>query len=135
MTLYIFNSLITPIDFDSYPLVFVVYEKISIEKARKLLKKEQFVSAIGHEATAKLLSQLLGINIPVNRITVFMKPKDMGIHFFLKQRLPEGAVLNEQQLKQLQYWLVLSKVYEDENCITCGTSIMASLGYYGIREE
>jgi hypothetical protein len=41
-----------------------------------------------------------------------MKPGDRAIHFFLKSRLPEGVVLGEEELKKLDFWLVLSEVVE-----------------------
>jgi hypothetical protein len=114
MTIYVFNTLITPIDFDQTKFVAVKYYKINVLEAKELLSKG-FVSAIGHEATAQLLSKLLGIPIPSNRITIFMKENDIGLHFFLKERLPEGKVLTEEELKTLQYWLVKSKIWLVEN--------------------
>jgi hypothetical protein len=113
--LYLLNTLIVPIDFDKYPSATIKVTRISVEEAKKLLSKNQFTSAIGHEATAKVLSQLLSIPIPVNRISVWMKEGDIGIHFFLKTRLPEGKVLSEEELKQLQFWLVKSEVLNDDD--------------------
>ena len=107
---YLLNTLIVPVDFSKYPKATVNLEKITIEEAKQLLTNNPFVSAIGHEATAKLLSQLLGINIPVNRVSVFFEPDDIGIHFFLKQRLPEGKILTKEELEKLDYWLVKSWV-------------------------
>jgi len=109
---YLLNTLIVPIDFDKHPLVHVVLEKITIEEAKQILQNNPFISAIGHEGTAKLLSQLLGIAIQINRISVFFEPGDIGIHFFLKQRLPEGKVLSQEELEKLDYWLVKSEVVE-----------------------
>jgi len=93
-------------------LVHVVMEKISVEEAKQILTNNPFVSAIGHEATAKLLSQLLGIVIPANRISIFFEPDDIGIHFFLKTRLPEGKILTAEELQKLDFWLVKSEVIE-----------------------
>jgi hypothetical protein len=109
MIIYILNTLLTPIDFDKNQNAIVKFSKITIEEAKEILKNS-FVSAVGHEGTARVLSQLLDIEIPVNRITVFFNKGDIGIHFFLKQRLPEGKVLSEQELKQLSFWLVKSEV-------------------------
>jgi hypothetical protein len=111
--LYILNTLIVPVDFDKYPSATVRLTKISIEEAKTLLASQPFTSAIGHEATAKILSQLLSINIPTNRISVWMERGDVGLHFFLKTRLPEGKVLSEEELKQLQFWLVKSEVVSE----------------------
>jgi hypothetical protein len=109
MTIYILNTLLTPIDFDKNQNAIVKFSKITIEEAKEVLKNG-FISAVGHEGTAKVLSQLLCIEIPTNRITVFFNKGDIGIHFFLKTRLPEGKILSEQELKQLQFWLVKSEV-------------------------
>ena len=108
--LYVMNALIIPVDFELKDQFTVVLKKIDIETAKRLLESSEFVSAIGHQATASVLSQLLGIEIPFNRITVRLKPGDMCIHFALKTRLPEGVVLNEEELRKLDYDLVFSKV-------------------------
>jgi hypothetical protein len=65
---------------------------------------------VGHEATASLLSKLLGVTIPFNRATIFLQPGDRCLHFFLKSRIPEGKILTEDELKSLDFWLVLSEV-------------------------
>jgi hypothetical protein len=109
MTVYVLNTLIVPINFDETPEAKVRLRRISVEEARAILAGG-FISAVGHEATAKLLSQLLGIQIPANRQTIFMKPGDRCIHFFLKMRLPEGVVLGEEELRRLEFWLVVSEV-------------------------
>jgi hypothetical protein len=111
MTIYILNTLIVPVDFDKHSSVTVKLTRISIEEAKNLISSTSFTSAIGHEATAKLLSQLFNTNIPVNRINARMSPGDVGLHFFLKTRLPEGTILSEEQLKKLDFWLVKSEVF------------------------
>jgi len=110
MTLYVLNSLIVPINFHEYTEAKVTLKKLSVEDAKLYLKNWSFVSAVGHEGTAKVLSEILDVDIPVNRATVFFKKGDVGIHFFLKQRLPEGKVLSEDELNKLNFWLVMSEV-------------------------
>lgn len=105
------NSLITPIDFDKFSRVKISLRRIDVKAAKQILS-EGFVSAVGHEATAQLLSKVLGIPIPTNRGSVFMEKGDKAVHFFLKQRLPEGVVLGKNELAKLDYWLVLSEVEE-----------------------
>ena len=114
MTIYVLNTLIVPINFDKYRRVKITLTQISVEEARMILEGTKFVSAVGHEATAKLLSQLLQIEIPFNRIQVYFEPNDVGIHFFLKTRIPEGKILSEEELKKLDFWLVKSEVDVDE---------------------
>jgi hypothetical protein len=108
--LYVINTLIVPIDFSKHPRVTVTFRRVTVEEAKQIIASQPFVSAVGHEATAQLLSRLLGVTIPYNRIQIFMQPGDRALHFFLKTRLPEGRVLTEGELKQLDYWLVLSEV-------------------------
>jgi hypothetical protein len=83
---------------------------LTVEEAKQLVASQPFVSAVGHEATAQLLSRLLGVTIPYNRIQIYMQPGDKGLHFFLRTRIPEGKILSEDELKGLDYWLVLSEV-------------------------
>ena len=58
-----------------------------------------------------MLSKILDIEIPAERKSIFMKPGDRAIYFFLKQRLLEGRVLTAEELEKLDYWLVLSEVW------------------------
>jgi len=114
MTIYLLNSLVIPINFDKYDRAIVGLKRVSIDEVKFLLTHHPFVSAIGHQGTAQLLSQLLGIEIPVNRITVQLEDGDMVIAFFLKQRLPEGAVLSKEELQKLDYWFIKGLVLKVE---------------------
>ena len=64
-----------------------------------------FSSAIGHAASAEFLSQLLGLDIPCQRIRVEMQPDDSALVLRLKTRLPEGKVLTRDELATLDYEL------------------------------
>jgi len=110
MTLYVLNTLIVPVNFSQHPSVTVTFRRVTVEEAKQLVASQPFVSAVGHEGTAQLLSKLLGVHIPYNRQTIYMQPGDQCLHFFLSTRLPEGRVLSEDELQKLDYWLVLSEV-------------------------
>ncbi|MDD2761212.1 MAG: DUF1874 domain-containing protein [Methylomonas sp.] len=103
MTLYVINA---PVLTD-YGL-WEFSGPLTIDNARSMLEAE-FVSAIGHDASAKVLSQILNITIPVNRIPIKMLPRDEGLILRLLQRLPEGKVLDETELKSLDFELGLLK--------------------------
>jgi len=75
---------------------------ITVEQARALME-QGFVSAIGHQASAQVLSDLLAINIPLNRITIAMQPGDQALVLRLLQRLPEGKILSHQELKHIPF--------------------------------
>ncbi|QMV15985.1 STIV orfB116 family protein [Vibrio spartinae] len=55
-----------------------------------------FVSAIGHENTAKFLTQLTGISIPYQRIAIEMAIGDQAVVFDLKTRLPQEDMMSLQ---------------------------------------
>lgn len=66
-----------------------------------------FVSAVGHQATAQALSELLGINVPMNRIQAAMQTGDKAVCFKLRGRLPEGVILDRAGVEAIGYDLVL----------------------------
>ncbi len=78
------------------------FTKISAHEATGILKKG-FVSAIGHQATADILTRILGIDVPMNRASIEMDCGDIAVVFRLLQRLPEGTVLNQKELEKLPY--------------------------------
>ena len=81
--------------------------KVSLEDAKKIIDRKLvgkgFISAIGHQATADFMSELFGITIPTNRISIHMKPRDAAIVFRLVDRLPEGKILSKEEMKEIKY--------------------------------
>jgi hypothetical protein len=69
------------------------YSPLPPEEARRLLG-EGFISAIGHPETARVASEILGVEIPVNRVEVRMEPGDRAIVLRLKHRPPAGAEIH-----------------------------------------
>jgi len=109
--LYLFNSQIIPVNWQLADSYIIKIKKIDVDQARQLVNQNQFISAIGHEATAKLLSMLLNIDIPINRIQIQMNSGDIGLHFTLKKRLDEGQVIkNVHELEEIGFDLLMSKV-------------------------
>lgn len=68
------------------------------EKEAQQLAAQGFISAIGHEASALLLSQRLQQSVATQRISVTMEPQDQAIVLRLTTRLPEGKVLSAEEL-------------------------------------
>lgn len=66
-----------------------------------------FTSAIGHAGAAQLLSHLLGQEVTTQRISITMQPGDRALVLRIKERLPEGAVLDAAQLAAIPYELGL----------------------------
>jgi len=80
----------------------------SEDEVRRILSS-QFVSAIGHEATAKIVTSRIGVSVQVNRISIQLKPSDILVVFQLLTRLPEGKILTEDEMKQVQAkWYVVT---------------------------
>jgi hypothetical protein len=102
--LYVFNTALVPF-FDSPTRV--NFHPLELHEARKFLREEEFVSAVGHQATADFLSDLLGVEIPMNRIRVSLKSGDKAIRLCLRQRLPEGKILTRKEMEELEYDLDL----------------------------
>ncbi len=79
---------------------------IPAEQAKKLLE-DGFVSAIGHESSAVLLSSVLGTKIAVNRIRAELASGDSALVLRVTERLPEGALLDDAALKTISWELSL----------------------------
>ena len=67
-------------------------------QARRMLSGQEFMSAIGHEASAELFSTILGQPISVNRISSQLQVGDSALVLRLIRRLPEGRVLDAEEL-------------------------------------
>lgn len=77
---------------------------IPVDQARELVQDEAgYISAIGHESTASILSTLLGVDVPVNRILFEQAVGQQVIVFKLNGRPPEGQILTEAEIKEIGY--------------------------------
>jgi hypothetical protein len=61
------------------------------------------VSAIGHQSTAEIISELLGAEVPMNRINVIPREGDLFLCFKLNSRPPEGAILSREEIEKVGY--------------------------------
>jgi hypothetical protein len=81
----------------------IILRKIDVNTVKEVIK-DGFTSAIGHEATAQLLSVLLGTQVPTNRTQIKLDYGEMAIVFTLKSRLPEGKILRTlEEIEQIGY--------------------------------
>jgi hypothetical protein len=111
VVVYLLNTLVVPIDFEKHPKIKAIIRRASIEEVRQLLSRG-FISAVGHQATADLLTSLLQVPVQFNRIAVKAAPGDVLIHFVLKERIPEGKILSLEELRQLQFDFAITEVLE-----------------------
>ena len=100
--LYILNSATLPLK--SGKEYTIKAKELTIEEAKEILQAEPFISAVGHEATAKALTNVFGVEIPLNRIQIFLDKGDKLLSIILKKRLEEGKVLKTiEELNQIGY--------------------------------
>ena len=90
----------------SFPANLIIRE-VSVEDVMKLLSQSNFVSAVGHQATADVLTKLLNVQIPFNRVQIQLNEGDVLVVFQLLTRLEEGKVLTEDELSKLQFKFLL----------------------------
>ena len=77
------------------------------DKAKEYIKENGFISAVGHQATAQILTELLEVEIPQNRIQAKQEDGQMALVFAMNQRIAEGVILNREEIEQIGYTLNL----------------------------
>lgn len=85
-----------------------VFEPLTLKEARALVNEfqqagKEIQSAIGHQATAELLSALLGTAVAVNRTEFLQTVNDAALIFKLKGRPPERKILGRAELEEIGY--------------------------------
>lgn len=64
---------------------------MTLDEVRQILK-EGFISAVGHQDTSAVLSDMLGLDVPCDRINVHLTPDDvLVVAQITGGRLPEGT--------------------------------------------
>jgi hypothetical protein len=109
MTLYLLNTTVVPCGSDGIWDV----KTLPLASAKGLLARSSpatvYTSAVGHESTACIMAELLGVQVPLNRIQVTPVPGDRLLCFKLKQRAPEGVVLSVEEIEELGYeWVLMT---------------------------
>ncbi len=100
MTTYISNAFsLGMLQVSPEPLTIRV-RVLSLEEAKSLLRGG-FISAVGHQGTADILTALLGVEVPFNRVAIRLIPGDHLIVFQLGVRLQEGQILSEEEVLSL----------------------------------
>lgn len=77
---------------------------ISLDDARTIVADATDIdSAIGHESTAQIMTELLGVDVPLNRQMFVQQPGQQALVFKLNGRPPEGSVLTREQIDEIGY--------------------------------
>ena len=99
MTIYLANAF--SLSMLTSPGTLTVSMPTDLDDVKRVLSNG-FTSVVGHDATAKIISSQLGVPVSVNRVSVQLVPGDILVVFQLLTRLPEGKILTEQEMKQVQ---------------------------------
>jgi hypothetical protein len=80
------------------------FAPLSVDEARRIIREAETVeSAIGHAATAEIMTNLLDYKIEANRIEFFQTVDDTALIFRLKKRINEGQILNREEIEKIGY--------------------------------
>lgn len=82
-------------------------ETITLDQALEIIDGANLDSAIGHDATAQIMTELLGVNVPVSRQMFSQQAGQRAIVFKLHGRLQEGKILDRQDVEAMGYDLKL----------------------------
>lgn len=82
----------------------VSFKQLELHEAVSLVQDWAWTSAVGHADTAAVFSGLLGVSVPMNRVTVKAEG-GLLIGQMSGPRLPEGATKLPEGA-EIQWWLV-----------------------------
>lgn len=89
------------------------FAPLSVDEAQKIIREAETVeSAIGHHATAEIMTRLLDYKVETNRIEFFQTVEDVALIFRLKRRVGEGKVLSAEEIEEIGYEFGLLKKLE-----------------------
>lgn len=78
------------------------FRRVTIEEARELIRGG-YISGVGHEGSAELMTEILGVEVGCRRERISMGVGDKAVVLRILERLPEGKVLTKEELKGVRY--------------------------------
>ncbi len=84
------------------------FELLSFEQAKELVQSYQnankeIISAIGHQATAEIMSEILEYPVAKNRLEFTQKTDEAALIFKLKKRAEEGEILSRAEIEEVGF--------------------------------
>lgn len=76
---------------------------ISLDQAKELIQNREILSAVGHESTAQILTELLETEVPLNRIQFKQQSGQKALCFKLNGRPQEGTILTAEEIEKIGY--------------------------------
>ena len=86
---------------------------LTSEQAADLLRSGEWVSAIGHPVTAEVASEIVGIEIPANRVPITLQKGDRLLVFEVaipREWLTSGEISDREVIASLPHRWVLVEV-------------------------
>jgi len=84
--------------------------EVDTATVKDLLQAQDFQSAVGHQGTSEILNSLLGIEVPMNRISIKLNKGDVLVVIQLLCRLEEGKVLTADEIRALPFKFYIVEV-------------------------
>ena len=78
------------------------FTHLTLDEAQALVA-EGFVSAVGHKDTASILSNLLEVEVPENRIVYSQQIGERALVFKLNGRVGEGQILSVEAITEMGF--------------------------------
>lgn len=90
--------------------------EITLEEAKRMLEQSQrcYQSYVGHDSTARYLTELTGFSIPVHRKRCQLRQGQEALCFKLSNRLANNQFISFEELKQVDYQLFRLKRLKEE---------------------
>lgn len=76
---------------------------ISLEEAKSIVRNSELDSAIGHQATAEIMTTLLETPVEVNRKMFIQQIGQSCLVFKLNGRPEEGTILSADEIEEIGY--------------------------------
>lgn len=76
---------------------------VGLDEVIELMANNNLLSAIGHQSTADILSELTGFTVPLNRIQFAQEVGQQAIIFKLNGRPEEGKILSRAEIESIGY--------------------------------
>lgn len=93
----------------------VIIMPLSITEVREIIRSNHHVvSAVGHDSTAKLYTEVLGCEIAPNRIAIRLNIGDeLIVGIVPVTRLPEGKILDDKEIQEYKEkikWVLVKRI-------------------------
>jgi hypothetical protein len=80
-----------------------ILKTLPLDEVKEKIQGREILSAVGHASTAQILTELLEVEVPVNRINFAQQIDQTAVVFKLLGRPEEGKILSREEIEQIGY--------------------------------